>query len=258
MQQSSSHPRHFIIGGILTFVSTIVIFLLLRAGLPLPEQASTQAVIIDRLIGGHLFMIALLFSVVVVFMLYAIVVFRKREGDEEDGEHFEGNSTLEMAWTGIPAIFVIVFIVLGIWTLNIVMREQPEEMVLKIIGQQWSWSFEYEEGLMVYSTTPDSVVVLPVNQPMRMEMNSSDVLHAFWVPEFRVKQDLVPGQETIVRFTPTKTGDYKLRCAELCGLNHYGMLATFRVVEQDEYEQWLSEAMADFDPSLAQQTDDIQ
>ena len=85
-----------------------------------------------------------------------------------------------------------------------------------------------------------------------MEMTSNDVIHSFWVPEFRVKQDLLPGRITTILFTPIEVGEYKLRCAELCGLSHYSMLASVRVVEQDEYERWLDEKMAEVNPALTQ------
>ncbi|NJN83588.1 MAG: hypothetical protein HC802_15765 [Caldilineaceae bacterium] len=81
-----------------------------------------------------------------------------------------------------------------------------------------------------------------------MEMISKDVVHSFWVPEFRVKQDLLPGQVTELRFNPTEVGEYKLRCAELCGLTHWNMLAVVRVVEQAEYDSWLSEKSAGLAP----------
>ena len=84
-----------------------------------------------------------------------------------------------------------------------------------------------------------------------MEMTATDVLHSFWVPEFRVKQDLVPGQTTHVRFTPVEVGEYKLRCAELCGLTHWNMLATVRVVPQDEYDAWMTEQAAKADTAVA-------
>ena len=94
-------------------------------------------------------------------------------------------------------------------------------------------------------------MVLPVNRPARMEMTSKDVIHSFWVPEFRVKQDLVPGQVTVVRFTPSEVGDYALRCAEICGLSHWSMIANVRVVEQEEYDAWISEQTAGSSPALA-------
>jgi cytochrome c oxidase subunit 2 len=179
-----------------------------------------------------------------VFMFYAIVVFRRRDGDESDGEHFEGNTALEIAWTVIPLLVVVVFSYIGISTFNTV-TQKNEDLVVNVTGFQWAWSFEYADGVV----SPE--LVLPVNQRAKMAMTSSDVLHSFWVPEFRVKQDLVPGQTTELYFTPTVEGEYKLRCAELCGLTHWNMLATVRVVGEDEYAMWISEQLAQQSPAVA-------
>ncbi|MGL4648728.1 MAG: cytochrome C oxidase subunit II, partial [Caldilineaceae bacterium] len=88
-------------------------------------------------------------------------------------------------------------------------------------------------------------LVLPVGAPALMQMTSADVLHAFWVPEFRVKKDLVPGQITELRFTPSMEGEFKLVCAEICGLTHYNMVAPVRVVSQDEFALWMNEQVVE-------------
>lgn len=253
MEQSSSSSRHFVIVGVLVVISTIIMNALLQWALPLPVQASLQAINIDWLFGLHVLLIAFLFSLVVVFMIYALVVFRRREGDEGDGEHFEGNTKLEIAWTTAPMIFVIIFSILGVVSLNEVTRAHDDEVTVKIVGQQWQFLFYYgmgDEEPMELDGIPRQELVLAVNRPAIMKMRSKDVLHAFWVPAFRVKQDLVPsgpvhaGEEpdypTEVRFVPTEVGTYRLRCAELCGGTHYSMLAYVYVVEDAEYEQFLA------------------
>jgi cytochrome c oxidase subunit 2 len=123
-------------------------------------------------------------------------------------------------------------------------------MTIKVYGQQWSWQFVYpeQEGI----TSPS--LFLPVDQRIVLDMESRDVLHSFWVPEFRVKQDLVPNTITQLRITPTKLGDYKLRCAEICGLNHSLMLADVHVVSRSEFDAWVEEklnapAYADMTPA---------
>ena len=233
MPKSSSDRRHFIIAGVLVVISTFLMYWLLYVGLPLPVEASKQALTIDRLIHQHLFLIAFLFSLVVVFMLYTIVVFRKREGDETEGDHFEGNTVLEIAWTVIPLVLVVIFGYIGYVDLRSVTREEENELVVNVTAFQWDWTFEYEGGVI------SQELLLPVDQPARMVMTSKDVNHAFWVPEFRVKQDLVHGHETVVRFTPIETGEYTLRCAELCGLSHWSMRRNVRVVPADEFTAWL-------------------
>jgi len=233
MPKSSSDRRHFIVAGVLVVISTFLLDWLLTIALPLPVQASEESLTIDRLIGQHLFLIAFLFSLVVVFMLYTIVVFRKREGDESEGAHFEGNATLEIAWTAIPLVLVVIFGYIGYNDLRDVTREEENELVVNVTAFQWDWTFEYEGGVI------SQELLLPVGQPAKMSMTSNDVNHAFWVPEFRVKQDLIRNHETVVRFTPIEVGEYTLRCAELCGLSHWSMRRTVRVVPTDEFTAWL-------------------
>lgn len=247
MPKSSSDRRHFIIAGVLVVIVTVLMDLLLKSALPMPVQASIEALTIDRLIGWHLTVIAALFSLVVVFMLYAMVVFRRREGDESEGEHFEGNYTLEIAWTVIPLILVVIFGYIGVVDLAEITKKN-EELTVKATGVQWAWTFEYEGGVL------SQELVLPVDKRVRVLLRSNDVLHSFWVPEFRVKQDLLPAPAepeseedaypSSVYFTPNKVGEYEVKCAELCGLTHWNMLAGVKVVEQDQFTVWLQTELA--------------
>ncbi len=242
---SSGNMRHFIIVGIGIVISTIVMGFLLLWGLPLPTQASAQAETVDFVVHLHMWLIAFFFSLVMVFMIYAFVAFRRRKGDESEGDHFEGNTTLEVVWTAVPLVIVIILGFIGWRTLQDVTRAQDNEVVVNVNGFQWSWAFSYPDGVT------SAELVLPVDQPARMEMTAKDVLHSFWVPEFRVKQDLVPGRTTVLRFTPTQIGEYKVRCAELCGLSHWSMESVVRVVSQEEFAQWMGEQLATQNPGLA-------
>jgi cytochrome c oxidase subunit 2 len=120
-------------------------------------------------------------------------------------------------------------------------RVDPEAMVVKVTGLQWSWTFEYVpvNGLAVVS---DELHV-PVGKQVLLRMTSNDVIHSFWVPEFRVKQDLVPGRITELRITPTLEGNYKVRCAELCGTSHYSMEKPVVVSSQEEFDAWMAEQL---------------
>jgi cytochrome c oxidase subunit 2 len=245
MPKSPTDKRHFILAAALVAIGTVLLDILLKNALPLPVQASIEAVVIDQLIGWHFTLIAFLFSLVVVFMLYTIFVFRKRDGDEEEGAHFEGNTTLEIVWTVIPLMVVLAFSFYGLNVLANVTRSAPDEMAIKVNGFQWAWTFEYPEGFV----SPE--LVMPVDQRIHLQLNSIDVIHSFWIPEMRVKQDLVPGQQTNLRITPILEGEYRLRCAELCGLSHWSMLAPVRVVSQAEYEAWVNEQVAAMDSATA-------
>lgn len=217
-------------------MNTIPTFL----GLNIPAPASAESVAIDIMFNAHFWMIAFLFALIMVLILYTVVVFRRREGDETDAPHIHSNNALEIAWTVIPVIVVLGFGGYGWIELNKLVEPKDNEMTVQIQAFQWGWNFSYpEEGPRARA----GQLVLPVDQPILLEMNATDVLHAFWVPEFRVKQDLVPGRTTYLRVTPTDVGEYRLRCAEICGSGHAGMLATVRVVERAEYDAFIEELL---------------
>jgi cytochrome c oxidase subunit 2 len=236
----ANNRRHFVIATILILISTVLVYWGLDSVLPKPMGAVVEAGPIDNLFDQHIWLIAFLFALVVVLMCYALVLFRAR-GDDGDGEYIHGNGTLEIIWTVVPCFVLVYFGWIGTTMLIDLTRPQPDEYVVSAEGRQWSWLFTYPE---TGGVNPD--LVLPVDRPVRMDLTSDDVLHSFWVPEFRVKQDTVPGKVTHVRFTPNVIGEYVLRCAELCGTNHSGMLATVRVVPADEFKLWQSEQLAQF------------
>lgn len=226
--------KHAIIVGVLTLAVFAGLYFLFTWIFPLPDAASAQAAPIDNLFQAHFLAMAFLFALIMVIVLYSVVVFRRRPDDETDGPHIHGNTGLEIAWTIIPTIVVLGFGIYGLILFREVVAEQPDEMVVTVIGQQWVWNFEYPE-----QDVKSNRLVLPVGQPVLLEMYSEDVLHSFWVPEFRVKQDLVPGTMMPLRITPTEIGSYRLQCAEICGTSHSQMLADVEVVSQADFEQFL-------------------
>jgi len=233
--------KHYVAVTVLVILATLFLrFFILGPIYRLPNAASAQAVPIDTMFSAHFWLISFLFALIMVIMLYSVFVFRRKQGDDEMGPYIHGNTGLEVAWTIIPTMIVIGFGVWGAVVLNELTAPNPQEMTIRVWGQQWAWLFEYpeQEGI----TTPE--LVLPVNQPIVLEMESRDVLHSFWIPEFRVKQDLLPGRKTYLRITPTEVGNYKVRCAEICGLQHSVMLADVRVVDQSEFVAWVDERTA--------------
>jgi cytochrome c oxidase subunit II len=207
----------------------------------LPVAASAQATPIDWMWHIQIIAMSILFAIIVVPMFYSLVVFRRRKGDTSDGMHFEGNYKLEIAWTSIPLFIVIVFAYLGAVNLADTLRRDPAAMVVKVTGIQWSWKFEYppdrETGVVVITDE----LHLPVDKQVLLRMTSSDVIHAFWVPEFRVKQDLVPGRFTELTITPNLEGNYKVSCAELCGTSHAFMVKPVVISTQEVFEAWFDE-----------------
>lgn len=226
--------KHAIAVAALTLISATGLYFLFNWMFDLPEAASAQAGPIDTMFQSHFVMMALLFAFIMVMILYSVAVFRRRPGDTEDGPHIHGNTGLEIAWTVIPTLVVIGFGVYGTIVLGDITSQQENEMTVTVVGQQWAWNFEYPA-----EDIRSGRLVLPVGQPVVLELESIDVLHSFWVPEFRVKQDLVPGTTTYLRVTPTEIGSYRLRCAEICGSGHAGMLADVQVVSQADFEQFL-------------------
>ncbi|MEZ4516511.1 MAG: cytochrome c oxidase subunit II [Chloroflexota bacterium] len=233
--------RHILIVTALVIIATVGLRFVFRYIFSLPRAASAEAQPIDTMFNIHFWMIAFLFSLIMVFMLYSAFVFRKQPEDETDGPHIHSNTPLEIGWTIVPVFVVIGFGIYGAVVLNEITRPDPNEMVVEVTGKQWVWSFGYPNE---EKNVTSAELVLPVDQPVVLKMNSVDVLHSFWVPEFRVKQDLVPGRETTLRITPTQLGDYKVRCAEICGTNHSVMLADVRVLSAEDYQAWMEEKLA--------------
>lgn len=228
-----SNVKHFAIVTVLIVVVTAAVAVALDSIQLLPQLASAEGTIIDWLFGVHLNLIAFLFALVMVFMIYSIIVFRRQPGDEGDGRYIHGHPTLEIAWTIVPSLIVAYIGYLGVVTLREVTAASPDELTVEVNGMQWSWRFDYPEfGI----TSPD--LVLPVNRPIRFVITSSDVIHSFWVPEFRMKQDAVPGAVHELHLTPTRIGNYRVRCAEICGLQHATMLADVRVVDLGAFRAW--------------------
>jgi len=227
---------HFFIVGVLIILVTVVMAGFLNSVNLLPVEASTQAIPIDWLFNLHLELIAFLFALVVVFVVYSLVAFRRRPGDTEDGAYFHGNAALEIVWTIVPLALVLYFGYLGAANLAEVTAPQPDELIVKVTAAQFSWSFEYPD---LNKTSPGELV-LPQGRPVLFQITSLDVIHSFWVPEFRMKQDAVPGIIRELRITPSLVGEYKVRCAELCGTGHANMRAAVRVVEPAEFDAWIS------------------
>jgi cytochrome c oxidase subunit 2 len=228
--------KHFVIVAILVIISTLLVKTGLDAAGLLPVEASVQAGPIDRLFNVHFWLISFLFSLIIVFMLYSIVVFRRKPGETGEGKHIEGNTRLEVLWTLAPLVTVLYIAYLGAGALAETRRIDPQAMVVKVTAGQWFWKFEYPD-FGVTSTTLN----LPANKQVLLQMKSDDVIHSFWVPEFRVKQDVLPGTVKELRVTPTVVGNYKVRCAELCGTSHALMENPVAVMAEADFKAWATE-----------------
>jgi cytochrome c oxidase subunit 2 len=231
--------RHYVIAGILVIVGAILTYLGLMAANLMPVEASVQSISIDWLWHLEMITISFLFALIVVPLFYSLVVFRRKRGDDTDGKHMEGNMTLEITWTVIPLFLVVAFAYMGAYSLGETRRVDPNAMIIKVTGFQWAWKFDYPS----YGFSSDELH-LPVDKQVLLQMESPDVIHSFWVPEFRIKQDVVPGRITQYRVTPSLIGDYKVRCSELCGISHAYMEAPVIVVSQQDFDAWATQQKA--------------
>lgn len=227
--------KHIIIVAVLVIAVTAVLILGLTAADLTPQLASEEGKLVDQMFTAQIYVIAFFFSLVVVLMLYSVIVFRRKPGDRSEGSNVTGNTPLEIAWTVIPLIIVMAFGVWGAGHLNEITASEPDDLAIQVTGFQYGWSFEYP----AYGVR-SAELVLPVGRQIRFEITSRDVIHSFWVPEFRIKQDAVPGQWTTLLVTPSEVGDFRVRCAELCGYAHSAMYAPVVVVEPGEFEAWIA------------------
>ena len=208
-----------------------------------PEAASTQAGPIDHLYDVMIWVSVPVFVTVTIIVLFSVVNFRMRPGEENlDGPPIHGNTRLEVIWTAIPAIMLVVLCSYSWIVLNDIEEAKANEMRINVTGQQFAWTFEYPQtdGKPVKSTQ----LYVPKDRPVRFFVKALDVLHDFWVPAFRMKIDAVPGIETKYRVTPNRLGTYPVVCAELCGLGHSVMRSTAHVVTPADYDKWIAEQKA--------------
>ena len=232
--------RHFVIAGILVIALAFLTYFGLSNAHLMPVEASRQSIGIDHMWNQVLIAMSFLFALIFVPMIYSLVVFRRKKGDTTDAQHIEGNTPLEITWTVIPLFIVILFSYLGAGNLADTIRPSQNEMTVKVTAMQWDWKFTYPDYGF---SSPE--LYLPLNKAIVLKMESNDVIHSFWVPEFRVKQDVVPGRVTELRITPIMLGNFKVRCAELCGTSHYKMEKAVKVVSEEDFAAWVAQQQAE-------------
>lgn len=244
-------------------IASALIMMFLTSDL-LPVQAGAEAKVVDSFFQIEFISISVIFGLVMGVLIHALIYFRAEPGDESDGKHIHGNIPLELTWTIIPLIFVMG---LGVYTLikhDQITDKEDGEIGVKVVGFQWGWQFIYPTEMFFTDeqfnelderqradiirvggvSSPD--LVLLQDQTVHLEMNSIDVIHSFWVPELRVKRDVVPGIQTDLRYTPILPGVYRVRCAELCGLNHWQMYANVDVKNATDYAAWIERTVANY------------
>jgi cytochrome c oxidase subunit II len=201
-----------------------------------PADASGAADQIDTVYDVLLICSVPVFVLVMTIAIYSVIRFRAKPGDLSDGPSIHGNTRLEVIWVTVPFLMVTALAAYAWIVLDDIEASQPNELVVNVTGRQFTWSFEYP-AREVSSTE----LVLPEGRPVDFRIRTQDVIHSFWVPEFRLKSDAVPGLTTKIRLTPDRIGRYQVVCAELCGIGHSTMRQNVRVVEESEFDDWLEE-----------------
>lgn len=210
----------------------------------LPENVSTFGGQIDYIFYLIYYITGAVFVLVTVLMVLFLVMYRRKEGRKAVYSH--GNTALEITWTVIPALILIIlsFMSLSTWG-EIKIYSPPSDVEVKVTGKQFNWEVLYPGADGQLETEDDFTIEnelhVPVNKVVHVRLTSRDVIHSFFVPNFRLKQDAVPGREILVWFEATKTGQYELPCAELCGFGHSGMLGWVYVHSPEDYEEFLQE-----------------
>jgi cytochrome c oxidase subunit 2 len=178
-----------------------------------------------------------IFVLVMTVALYSVWRWRARPGDKSDGEPIHGNARLEIAWTLIPTIIVLFGGAYSWKVLADIEDKGSNPMTIDVFSQQYAWSFGYPGKDMKFI---EGELHVPVNRTIQFKMHSQDVIHSFWVPEWRIKKDNVPGITTTAIVTPDKVGTYQLICTELCGFGHASMRAKVVVESPEKFEKWVT------------------
>jgi cytochrome c oxidase subunit II len=201
------------------------------------QEASTAAPKIDDLLNVMIVLSSFVFSLVIVALFYALWKFKAKPGDESDGEPIHGNTKLEIAWTVIPTIIVLFGAGYSWSVLSDIEKLDKNPLTVDVFSQQYAWSFGYPGKGNAYV---QGEMHVPLNRQIQFKMHAQDVIHSFWVPEWRIKKDNVPGITTTAIVTPDKLGTYQLICTELCGFGHASMRAKVVVETPANFQKWVS------------------
>ena len=208
----------------------------------LPEQVSTYAPVIDRLFYLILGITGTIFVLVQATLVYFLVRYRRRGGRRAAYTH--GNVAVEIVWTVIPALILggLAFYSQRVWS-QVRGTPPPHDLEVAIQAEQFAWNIRYAGPDGALETADDLTTInqlhLPVGRAVLIHLSSKDVIHSFFVPQFRVKQDAVPGLTSRLWLSTTRPGEFEIACAELCGLGHYRMRGFLTIESPEAFAQWL-------------------
>jgi cytochrome c oxidase subunit 2 len=200
----------------------------------LPKSASAEAGRIDFVFWFVTGICIFVFSIVAAVSIYAVWKFRAKPDDDSDGPPIHGNTVLEIVWTAIPTLLVTAIAIVSAIVLAKDDAAGANPLRVNVYAQQFFWSYSYPG----YGNKTSEILRLPVHRSVLLTMHAKDVIHSFWVPQFRQKQNLVPGITPTLHITPNKVGTYPLICTELCGLGHALMRSRVIVMEPDAFAAW--------------------
>ena len=201
------------------------------------EAGSTAAAPIDTLLDWMIIISSFVFAIVCVFLGYALYRWRVKPGDEGDGLPIHGNTRLEIIWTLIPTVIVLFAAGYSWVVLDEIEEVDADPLIVNVYSQQFAWTFGYPTEGNKWS---EGEFHVPVGRQVIFRMNAQDVIHSFWVPEWRIKKDNVPGITTEAIITPDKPGTYQLICTELCGAGHATMRGTVVVESEKKFNRWVA------------------
>jgi cytochrome c oxidase subunit II len=209
---------------------------------PLPESLSTYSGDIDTVFYAIYYITGFVFILVTALLVWFLIRYRYQPGQRALYTH--GSTALELTWTITPAaVFIILFLISQVGWARIKIFAPPGDVEARLIAKQFSWTFQYPGPDGKLDTADDKSLDgdlhVPVNKVVRVHLQARDVIHSFFVPVLRIKQDAVPGREILTWFEATKTGRYEIPCAELCGPGHSGMKGWLTVHTAEDYQKWV-------------------
>lgn len=186
--------------------------------------------VVDNVFLYILFICVFLLGLITLLMVYFVIRYRREKHPKP--VDIEGSTWLEVTWTVIPTLIVLTMFYYGLTGFEFLKKVPEGAMVVKVMARQWSWLFEYENG------AKDTELRVPVGSPVKLILTSQDVIHGFYAPAFRIKQDAVPGMTNYLWFQPTEVGTFDVLCSQYCGLEHAHMLTKIVVLPQEEFKKW--------------------
>lgn len=240
----SKHTLPLVIIGVIVAALTAAQALLIDW---LPPAASEQAGRTSTLLTFLFWSSAVFFVLITTIIIYSVWKFRAPKGDMSDGPPIHGNTKLEIVWTAVPSVLLVVVAIYGYIVLERNEAVAADALKVDVYAQQFAWSYGYP-GTGIQT----GVLVLPQGRQVELHVRARDVIHNFWVPQFGIKGDAVPGIDHVLRINPTKLGTYPVVCSELCGVGHSVMRSKVEVVTPAAFQTWLTKSKAGIAQGTAQ------